>query len=287
MIAGDHLQLPPIYSGRYPPQPSGEPEVATSILEALRQRPGADSLTSTLLENFRMCDVLCGYPALTIYPANYRPCDDKIARRRLNLTRPLVSSTANAVTELALDPNRPLVVGVLDGVTATAHNPVEAGVVADIAEALRQRVDGDDETFWHDRLFIVSPHHVQIRAIRRELALRRQWDSAPFVDTVDKMQGQEADCVVISYGVADVETALRENEFIYSLNRMNVAITRGRAKTIVLLSRQLLDPPVTVLDDSATADGVAYIQGLADWAEAGETTPVQLTNTVRLTLLRR
>ena len=148
-------------------------------------------------------------------------------------------------------------------------------------------MDGDDQTFWRDRLFIVSPHHVQIRAIRRELAERRQWHCAPFVDTVDKMQGQEADCVVISYGVADVETALRENEFIYSLNRMNVALTRGRAKTIVLLSRQLLDPPVTVLDDPATADGVAFIQGLADWAEAGESTPVQLTNTVRLTLLRR
>jgi hypothetical protein len=101
------------------------------------------------------------------------------------------------------------------------------------------------------------------------------------------MQGQEADCVLISYGVADVETALRENEFIYSLNRMNVALTRGRAKTIVLLSRQLLDPPVTVLDDPATADGVAFIQGLADWAETGESTPVQLTETVRLSVLRR
>jgi hypothetical protein len=288
VIAGDHLQLPPIYSGRYPPQPSGEPEVATSILEALQQRPGADSLTSTLLENFRMCDVLCGYPASTIYPANYRPYDDRIAHRRLNMNRPLASGrTVDAVTELALDPNRPLVVGVLDGVTATAHNPVEASVVADIAETLRQRVDGDDQTFWRDRLFIVSPHHVQIRAIRRELAQRHEWQCAPFVDTVDKMQGQEADCVVISYGVADVETALRENEFIYSLNRMNVSITRGRAKTIVLLSRQLLDPPVTVLDDPATADGVAFIQGLADWAETGESTLVQLGDTVRLALLRR
>ena len=30
VIAGDHLQLPPIYSGRYPAQVNGEPEVATS-----------------------------------------------------------------------------------------------------------------------------------------------------------------------------------------------------------------------------------------------------------------
>ena len=46
----------------------------------------------------------------------------------------------------------------------------------------------------------------------------------PFVDTVDKMQGQEADTVLVSYGVADPEFALREAEFIYGLNRLNVAV---------------------------------------------------------------
>lgn len=51
--------------------------------------------------------------------------------------------------------------------------------------------------------------------------------SAAFVDTVEKMQGQECDAVCVSYGVADVEFALMEREFIYSLNRLNVAI-RGR-----------------------------------------------------------
>ena len=89
--------------------------------------------------------------------------------------------------------------------------------------------------------FIVSPHHAQIWAIRRALAERRSWHSRPFVGTVDKMQGQECEAVIVSYSVSDVEYAMNEKEFIYSLNRLNVAITRARSKTIVFLPRPLLE----------------------------------------------
>jgi len=58
---------------------------------------------------------------------------------------------------------------------------------------------------------------------------------------VDKMQGQECEAVIVSYGVSDVEYAMNEKEFIYSLNRLNVAITRARSKTIVFLPRPLLE----------------------------------------------
>jgi len=36
---------------------------------------------------------------------------------------------------------------------------------------------------------------------------------SPFVDTVDKMQGQESQVVISSYGVSDIETALSEANF--------------------------------------------------------------------------
>lgn len=87
------------------------------------------------------------------------------------------------------------------------------------------------------------------------------------MDTVDKMQGQECDAVVVSYGVADVEYAMGEREFIYSLNRLNVSITRGRAKTIVFLSRALTEPPVQALADDRNAQGIAFMQGLVRFAE--------------------
>lgn len=63
---------------------------------------------------------------------------------------------------------------------------------------------------------------------------------APFVDTVDKMQGQESLAVLVSYGVSDPETAAQEAAFIYSLPRLNVSASRARAKCVVFLPRALL-----------------------------------------------
>jgi hypothetical protein len=73
--------------------------------------------------------------------------------------------------------------------------------------------------------------------------------------------------VIVSYGVSDVEYAMNEKEFIYSLNRLNVAITRARSKTIVFLPRPLLEAPVAAFEDDTIAEGIAFMQGLWRWAE--------------------
>jgi hypothetical protein len=98
-------------------------------------------------------------------------------------------------------------------------------------------------------------------------------DVPPFVDSVDKMQGQGADVVVISYGVADPEFALSEAEFIYSLNRLNVAITRARAKCVVFLPRPLLDSLPRVLDLPEAERGLAFMRRLVEMAASQ--TPAQ------------
>ena len=81
------------------------------------------------------------------------------------------------------------------------------------------------------------------------------------------MQGQECEAVIVSYGVSDVESAMNEKEFIYSLNRLNVSITRARTKAIVFLPRPLIEPPMQVYEDDRLCDGVAFMQGLVRFAE--------------------
>lgn len=270
LVAGDHLQLPPIVQGMYPEPTEDEPLLHRSIFEALRGRNGDSSVVTSLLENFRMNGTLCRYPADQIYDTRYDSANEEIRRRRLSLS----GTTAEDLPDLLIDPSYPLVVAIVDGVRAAVDNQVEADLTADVALRLRDRLlDGngdayrDDAAFWKQGLFVVSPHHAQIHAIRRALAARRAWSSRPFVGTVDKMQGQECDAVVVSYGVSDVERALGEQEFIYSLNRLNVSITRGRAKTIVFLSRALTEPPVQAFADDRNADGIAFMQGLIRFAD--------------------
>jgi superfamily I DNA and/or RNA helicase len=296
VLAGDHLQLPPIVAGTYPDAPPGEPLLHRSIFEAVYPSKGATADTAVgagtadtavahrggdsrvlrqLLENFRMNDVLTSVAAHLLYGPYYRCVNAEVAGRRLPF-KP--GRGLDPLARACLDPGYPLVVVVLDGIRAAQANPVEADLVAQLVTALRDGLRGpggrlyaDDTAFFRQGVFIVSPHHAQIRAIQRELTARRRWDVTPFVDTVDKTQGQEADAVIVSYGVADPEFALREAEFIYGLNRLNVAVTRARTKTVVCLPRPLLEATPQVLDVDAAAAGLAFMRRLVAVAErAGE-----------------
>jgi hypothetical protein len=273
VLAGDDLQLPPIVQGVYPDVEPGEPLLHRSVFEAVRARVSGNSpVVRMLLENRRMNDVLTSFVAAFLYGPCYIPYDATVAGRRLRFQ---ASGPQPALVDACLDPAFPLVVVVLEGVQAAGENAVEASIVADLVLALRDglrdaqgRPYADDRSFFAHGVFIVSPHRAQIRTIRRQLNARREWTSPPFVDTVDKMQGQEAEAVVISYGVSDPEYALMEAEFIYSVNRLNVSITRARAKTVVCLPRPLLEGLVGVLQLENAAAGLAFMQNVVRAAEA-------------------
>jgi hypothetical protein len=114
-------------------------------------------------------------------------------------------------------------------------------------------------------LFIVSPHHVQIAAIRRKLS--RSFSVLPLVDSVEKMQGKTCEVVIVSYGVADAEVAMAEDEFIYDRNRLNVALSRARSKAILIVSKPLLDPPPRILDRERAVKGFSYLRQIVDRAQ--------------------
>ena len=259
VAAGDHFQLGPIIKGAYPDPAEGEPVLHGSVFDLLRERPERPGTPlCQLLENWRMCDVLTGAARL-LYGPDYRCASPEVASRRLRLRR-----CGNGFTGACLAPHAPLVVVILQGVQVTNANEVEAALVSELSVALRDDMAdvASDDAFWRERLFVVSPHHAQIRAIRRALAGDRNWTARPFVDTVERMQGQEADAVFVSYGVADPEYAALEADFIYSRNRLNVAVSRARAKSVVFLAQPLLDASPEVLDVPGVVEGLAYMRDL-------------------------
>jgi DNA replication ATP-dependent helicase/nuclease Dna2 len=268
LLAGDDLQLPPILSGEYPVEEPGRPGLEDSVFAYLRARDDKEQpFTRQLTESWRMNAVLNRFSADTLYGHCYGPANSQIASQRLRL------GPGDHPLNPLLDPDYPLVIAILEDVSASKENIVEAELVAQLCCQLRERMPKvlDDRTFWKEQLFVVSPHHLQIRAILAQLAARRHWTSPPFVDTVDKMQGQEAECVVVSYGVSDQETALQEAEFIYSMNRLNVSVTRARSKCIVFLPRPLLNPTFDLLSSDKAASGLGHMMALLDYCkEHGE-----------------
>jgi len=294
VLAGDHLQLPPIVVGVYPETEPGQPVLHRSIFEAISHRSGLPSgtaLIQQLTENFRMNDVLTSFAAGLLYGPAFRSFNAAVARQRLNL---LPQRCLDPFVEACLDPEFPLVFVVLDGVWAARENPPEAELTAQLVAGLRSTLRqadgnlfGDDGAFFREGVFVVSPHRAQIRAIQRELRRQRRWQSPPLVDTVDKMQGREADAVIVSYGVSNPEFAAEEAEFIYGLNRLNVAVTRARAKCVVCLPRPLLDAPAQVLDLPEAARGLAFMRELVQAvSRGGEELTFELDGGVRAAVYR-
>ena len=83
-----------------------------------------------------------------------------------------------------------------------------------------------------DDVLVVAPYNAQVGEIARALPGIR-------VGTVDKFQGQEAPVSIYSMTTSRPEDAPRGMEFLYSLNRLNVATSRARCLTAVVASPAL------------------------------------------------
>jgi uncharacterized protein len=86
-------------------------------------------------------------------------------------------------------------------------------------------------------ILVVAPFNRQVNRLQEALESR---DIR--VGTVDRFQGQEAAVVIYSMATSRPEDALRGMEFLYDLNRLNVATSRARCACILVASPRLLEP---------------------------------------------
>ncbi len=121
-------------------------------------------------------------------------------------------------------------------------SPEEASRVREIYERLLEGgtswVDrwGEERPLAEKDVMIVAPYNAQLALIRRELP------EGARVGTVDKFQGQESPVVVYSMASSSAEEAPRGMEFLYSLNRLNVATSRAQCVSIIVASPRLFEP---------------------------------------------
>ncbi|HKN32183.1 MAG TPA: C-terminal helicase domain-containing protein [Terriglobales bacterium] len=82
-------------------------------------------------------------------------------------------------------------------------------------------------------ILVVAPYNAQVAALIERLPAGAR------VGTVDKFQGQEAPVVLYSMATSTLEDAPRGMEFLYSLNRLNVAVSRARCVAVIVASPAL------------------------------------------------
>ena len=78
------------------------------------------------------------------------------------------------------------------------------------------------------------------------------------VGTVDKFQGQEAEVVLVSMTTSSGEDLPRNLEFLYSKNRLNVAISRARTLAVVVANPKLLEIPCTSIEQMYLVNALCW-----------------------------
>ena len=115
----------------------------------------------------------------------------------------------------------------------------EAAIVAALLSSLlRQRYrdkQGAEHPITLDNVLVVAPYNMQVNLLRKTLP------EGARVGTVDKFQGQEAEAVIVSMATSSQEFMPRHMEFLYSRNRLNVAVSRARCLAVVVASPKLLE----------------------------------------------
>jgi uncharacterized protein len=103
-------------------------------------------------------------------------------------------------------------------------------------------------------ILIVSPYNAQVFKLAERLPKAR-------IGTVDKFQGQEAPVVIYSMATSSPEDAPRGMEFLYSLNRFNVATSRARCACVLVASPRLFEPECQTPHQMRLANGFCrYIE---------------------------
>ncbi len=101
-------------------------------------------------------------------------------------------------------------------------------IYAIVEELLSQNIPAKD-------FAIVTPYRRQVKTIRSVLLEKGiPEDKLPIVDTVERLQGQDVDIIIISFSVTDSNYFIENKSFIMNENRLNVMVSRAKRKVIIL-----------------------------------------------------
>jgi len=112
-------------------------------------------------------------------------------------------------------------------------------------------------------ILVVTPYNVQVNYLKSILP------EGAKVGTVDKFQGQEAPVVLVSMVTSSAEDLPRNIEFLYSKNRLNVAVSRAECLAIIVANPKLLEIPCKSIEQMKLVNTFCWLNEYSSKPEAG------------------
>src|SRR5690606_36306304 len=211
VLVGAPRQLPQVTQGAHP---------APANLSCLEWMLGEHATVPAdrgifLAETRRMHPAVCDFISDQVYEGRLVSHSDT-QRQRVNGT---AWPSAGAFWVLVVH----------DGNAQIAVEEVAAirGAVEDLLRGSWTDKDGTIRPVGTGDIIVVAPYNAQVNALRAGLP------GGIRVGTVDKFQGQEAPICLVSMTASSAEESPRGMEFLYSLNRINVAVSRAKGLALV------------------------------------------------------
>ncbi len=122
--------------------------------------------------------------------------------------------------------------------------------------------EGDARSLGQQDFMVVAPYNAQVRRLRE--ALRAAGLVEVPVGTVDKFQGREAPVVFYSMATSSAEDVPRTLEFLFSRNRLNVAVSRAMCLAFVVASPWLLESRARTIEQMRLINALCRFVDLAE-----------------------
>lgn len=250
ILLGDQMQLGQPVHGVHPGR-SGE-----SSLEYLLDDHAAvpEDRGIFLGTTWRMHDDVCRFISDAVYDGRLKP-DPKNRNQRLVLAKNY--HPAIAPTGIRFIP--------VQHEGCAQRSEPEGEVVKAILESLLKQhyvtKDGAEKPLTLADVLIVAPYNAQVNHLKGVLP-----DGAR-VGTIDKFQGQQAEVVIASMTTSSGDDLTRNIEFLFSKNRLNVAVSRAKCLAIVVASPDLLKVRCNSVGQMELVNTLCWLQQYANAAD--------------------
>ncbi len=219
VLLGDPQQLAHVSQGTHPDG------AGASVLEHLLA--GADTIAADrgvfLETTWRMSPDVCAFVSDTMYDGKLEP----LAGTRLQrVASPGLAGAGLRMLAVEHDGCRQSSPDEATAIALEVSRLLDGGSYTDR--------DGVTRALTLEHILVVAPYNAQVRCLRAALP-----DGAR-VGTVDKFQGQEAPVVFFSMTSSSGDDVPRGMDFLFSRNRLNVAVSRAQAMAVVVCSPRLL-----------------------------------------------
>lgn len=226
VFVGDHKQLPPVIMAK-----SILDKKNTSIFSKFIDHYSDNSVM--LNATYRMNQDLARWPSQRFYNGDLVPAKAN-KNKRLSYTKTLNKHKSILASEY------PFVFVESPGVNCKTTNHSEADLLLQlIHEAYLAGIDLSD-------IGVVTPFRDHAKYIRKKLSATYGGKEAKklVTETVERMQGQERDMVIMSLCATHIPFVTGMCDFVLQSERLNVALTRAKSKLV------LIGPALAALDSS-------------------------------------